>query len=296
MSKAKAPATQARAITNKWVDTNNCNMRGVCPHARYLNAVSHQHAMAILYARWGIAVGALNGKKPFTLPGIQEHGVKDFTTDEALIRRMWQACPHANIGARPCRGLVVLDVDPRNDGHTTWHTTNACMPPEWLPNTLVTGTGSGGWHEWYRLPYQLPVKGHAGQGIDVKTHKGYLVMPGSIHPDTGKEYVCRRWTWPPAQLPKHWIPHVCTIPTPARHTPQRARALRSSAHHGLVEAVAHAVEGQRNSTLHWAACRATEDGLNIEQELFTAAQAAGLADTEIQATLASARTTVMQGV
>ena len=54
-------------------------------------------------------------------------------------------------------------------------------------------------------------------------------------------------------------------------------------------AVAAAVEGQRNQKLFWAACRALEDGLDLEQELTDAARGVGLDDMEIMATLNSAR-------
>ena len=57
-------------------------------------------------------------------------------------------------------------------------------------------------------------------------------------------------------------------------------------------AVAEAGEGQRNRVLFWAACRALEDGVDLEQELTDAAHAIGLDNTEIMATLNSARTTM----
>ena len=209
-STGNAPAGQARALNKKQVgNTVDCTVPGAkCHHAVRLGAVSHQHAMAIVFARWGIAVGALSGKVPVRIPGVLEHGFKDFTTNETLIRHMWERYPSANIGARPPLGCVVLDVDPRNGGDDTWETINSCVPNGVLPDTLTIRTGSGGLHEWYRLPYDLPVRGTAGTGIDLKTHKGYLVMPGSIHPDTGGRYACEHWVWPPAMLPDHWWRHV----------------------------------------------------------------------------------------
>lgn len=291
-AKGNAPAGQARAHTKKWGNTNHCSVPGAkCHHAEHLDAVSHQHAMAIVYARWGIAVGALHGKVPAKLRGVQERGVKDFTTDEARIRQLWERYPSANIGGRPPRGCAVLDVDPRNGGDETWEQVNHCMPAGWLPDTIITRTGSGGVHEWYRLPYDMPVRGEAGEGIDVKTWNGYLVMPGSVHPDTGRPYVCERWVWPPAMLPEHWCKHVYKLPTPARRV-SPLMLVRGKSGDGLVRAVLQAVDGQRNNTLHWAACRAVDDGLDLDAELLDAGRAIGLPDTEIQATLASARATV----
>ncbi|WP_332259297.1 bifunctional DNA primase/polymerase [Corynebacterium ulcerans] len=258
-----------------------------CSHAELLGAVSHQHAMAIVYARWGIAVGALHGKVPVKLRGVLERGVKDFTTDETLIYRMWERYPNANIGGRPPRGCVVLDVDPRNGGAGTWEQINACKPAGWLPNTLTIRTGSGGLHEWYRMPYDLPVRGEAGTGIDIKTHKGYLVMPGSIHPTTGQSYVCERWQWPPTMLSEHWLKHVYKPPRPARRV--SLLTARRGSGKGLVESMVNALDGERNRTLYWAACRAAEDGLDLDRELMEAALSVGLPEVEIRATLASAK-------
>lgn len=291
-----APAGQAGAHTKKWGSTNHCSVPGAqCPHTEHLGAISHQHAMAIVFARWGIAVGALVGKIPVKVRGVLEHGVKDFTTDETRIRSMWERYPNANIGGRPPLGCLVLDVDPRNGGADTWEQVNACTPAEWLPDTLITRTGSGGLHEWYRMPYDLPVRGEAGAGIDVKTHKGYLVMPGSIHPDTGKTYVCERWVWPPAMLPEHWVKHVYRLPSPARRVSPIA-VVNGTVGRGLVETVAGAIDGERNRTLHWAACRAAEDGLDLDAELTDAALSIGLPEVEIRATLASAKNTVVKAV
>lgn len=246
--------------------------------------------MAIVYARWGIAVGALHGKVPVKLRGVQERGVKDFTTDETCIKQLWERYPSANIGGRPPQGCVVLDIDPRNGGDTTWEQVNHDTA---LPATFATLTGSGGAHEWYRLPYALPTKGTAGEGIDVKTHKGYLVMPGSIHPDTGKPYLCEQWVWPPAQLPPQWLKHVYKTISPARRVSPVA-VVNGSAGAGLVRAVLEAMDGRRNNVLHWAACRAVEDGLGLSAELMDAGRAIGLPDTEIKATLASAGVTMKE--
>src|SRR6516225_2394365 len=56
------------------------------------------------------------GKHPRT-----RHGLKDATTDPAVIRAWWAEWPHAN-GAIDCgrSGLFVVDVDPRNGGDVTF--------------------------------------------------------------------------------------------------------------------------------------------------------------------------------
>jgi len=49
------------------------------------------------------------------------HGVKDVTTDEAVIRRWWVRWPDANVAIRtgPESGLFVVDIDTKNDGPET---------------------------------------------------------------------------------------------------------------------------------------------------------------------------------
>jgi hypothetical protein len=58
---------------------------------------------------------------------------------------------------------------------------------------------------------------------------------------------------------------------------------------GLAAFVQAAAQGERNNALYWAACRAHEDSLPIDQ-LQAAAEAAGLPAAEAAKTIASART------
>lgn len=233
------------------------------------------------YALHGFPVGPLHGKIPLT-----SHGMKDFTTDPEQVQRWWAQYPGANIGVRPPVGWVVLDIDPRNGGADTWQQINHGHT---LPATIVTCTGSGGWHWWFRLPYAGDIRGSAGDGVDVKTHRGYLVMPPSIHPDTHGLYRVHQWVQPRLvpQLPV-WLRKHVYRPLPAPVMPRRAGGRPGD---GLVGAVAATVEGQRNQMLFWAACRALKDGLDLEQELTDAARGVGLDDMEIMATLNSARNT-----
>ncbi|MDX2962271.1 bifunctional DNA primase/polymerase [Streptomyces acidiscabies] len=57
---------------------------------------------------------------------------------------------------------------------------------------------------------------------------------------------------------------------------------------GLVHFVLSAHEGQRNTRLFWAACRAYENGLALSGELLEAALRTGLTEREARSTLASA--------
>ncbi|MCQ4205226.1 primase alpha helix C-terminal domain-containing protein, partial [Streptomyces coelicoflavus] len=59
---------------------------------------------------------------------------------------------------------------------------------------------------------------------------------------------------------------------------------------GLVQFVLAAQEGQRNTRLFWAACRAYENGIGpaLLTPLLQAARTTGLTDREARATIASA--------
>ena len=60
--------------------------------------------------------------------------------------------------------------------------------------------------------------------------------------------------------------------------------------------MAESEEGQRNKVLFWAACRAAEDGLNIDRQLIDAGTAAGLPEWEARRAVASAHNKIAGGV
>ena len=240
--------------------------------------MSHKHVEAITWATWGLNVGPLKGKQAFTA-----RGVYGFSSSTAYVDYWWGRYPDANIGAAVPPGHVVVDIDPRNGGDSTW---DALTTGHELPPTLVTRTGSGGRHIWFRLPYARPVRGSAGPGIDLKARGGYLVMPGSIHPDTGRLYRVEQWSFPTAMLPTWLAPHVYR---PAPKPRVIAPILTAGNGDGLVRLVAEAADGNRNRALYWAARRAAADGLDLEDQLHAAALTAGLEDLEARRTIASAR-------
>ena len=127
---------------------------------------------------WAVFPLAPRSKEP--LAG--SNGVRDATRESATVASWAESVPNANIGGA-CDRWLVVDVDPRNGG----------VVPDWLPPTRVhmSGRGDGGCHLIYKLPPGAKVKsGKIAPGVDVKTGAGsYVVLPGSIHPDTGFPYV-----------------------------------------------------------------------------------------------------------
>ena len=199
--------------------------------------------------------------------------------------------PHGRDRARPDEarqvvdvpvGVVALDVDPRNGGRVK----ALRLRPEHA--TLTAQTGSGGWHFYYRVPGPVRGRVHGVDGIDVKAGgTGYLVAPGSIHPDTGKPYRLHRDA-PIAAVPEHiWALIARPTYTPPSAPPQAP----GDRWDGLVRAVTEATEGNRNGTLFWAAARAAADHApaGVYSALAAAAHDIGLGAHEIQQTIRSAQ-------
>ena len=81
-------------------------------------------------------------------------------------------------------GVLVVDVDPRNGGNESLQSLEATYGP--LPKTVRVKTGGGGEHVYFRLPKsvrQWPKE--LAPGIDLKGDGGFVVAPGSTHPDGG---------------------------------------------------------------------------------------------------------------
>ncbi|AWB90306.1 bifunctional DNA primase/polymerase [Salinibacterium hongtaonis] len=245
---------------------------------------------ALRLAAAGWPVLPLRGKIPLTA-----HGVKDATTDPASIERWWPGSAHHNIGARVPHSLLVLDIDPQNGGSLAALTEAVGGD---LPRTLTvhSGRGTGGRHLYFLHPGGQVSSTRLPGGIDVKTERGYCVMPPSLHPATGQPY---RWEHAtPALMPAKLV--ALLRPAECRSRPLSAsragpgQLSKRAAH--LAKTVQDAPEGKRNDLLYWATCQAVRDGHDAMafELLEGAAIVAGLSETEAQRTVASARRTMGQ--
>lgn len=251
--------------------------------------LSQKYAEAISLALWDLLIIPLRGKRPI-VPDWRNKATCNLDTIEAW----WTRWPDANIGCKPRPGIIAVDIDPRHGGDSTWWKLNTRHA---LPKTLVTRTGSGGQHIWFRLPYIAPLNRHAGPGIDIQSEKQCLVMPGSTHPETGRQYECETWHDPNnlPELPAHLHRHIYKRPPRRRKvTPIRRRGGNSLAAK-LIAEVANAQPSVRNDTLNRAAFIATKANLHIEEELASAAACAGLTESEIVSTITSARNGALKG-
>ncbi len=242
---------------------------------------------ALRLAAAGWPVIPLRGKIPVTA-----HGVKDATTDPEQVSRWWPGRANHNIGARVPRSLVVLDIDPQNGGSLDALAEAAGGD---LPRTLTvhSGRGTGGRHLYFLRPEGPLSSTRLPAGIDVKTDRGYCVMPPSLHPDTRQPYRWERAA--PAHLPVALI-ELMRPPSPRRVEPrprQEGGALATRAAY-LARHVENATEGGRNARLFWAACQAIRDGHSDDtlDLLEGAGIVSGLSETEARRTVASARRTM----
>ncbi len=196
-----------------------------------------EHALA--YAAAGWSVFPLRGKVP-AIPsahrpddplygkckggcGRDGHGVLDATTDPEWIRSRWR--PGFNIGGRVPAGIVVIDTDPRHGGEA--NLLEAASAGGDLPGTLTqfSGRGDGGRHRLYRHPGGKLSATRLPDGVDVKTHAGYIVVAPSIHPATGRPY---RWLddrTPVAACPA-WLVKLLREPPKPATAPFKPRVVR----------------------------------------------------------------------
>jgi hypothetical protein len=203
--------------------------------------VSTLGAAALAYAGAGYEVVPLRGKLPLgNCPACEPcspryrphqaadcahelcHGLYAATTNAERVARWWARWPQANIGARIPPSLLVLDVDPRHGGEARLaelEQEHGALPPT---RVSISGRGDGGRHCWFLHPGGIPSATRLGAGLDLKTHNGYVLLPPSRHPTTGRPY---RWADPvvdPTPLPA-WLARLLSPPPAAAPVPASRR-------------------------------------------------------------------------
>jgi len=246
--------------------------------------------------RWALAYATLGWRVFPVVPGEKRPMYRgwqaDATTDQDLIRRWWRRNPAPNIGIVTGAAFVAFDVEAEHlDALRSWMRREGHR----LPDTPIARTGGGGVHILARAPSieggrDLRLEGvHVGE---LKARGGFVVACPSV---TTSAYA---WLVSPLDIavaePPGWLLGLATPNAATRSagpdrealTPSRAVAIA----HGLYRVVAEAREGERNSALFWAACRAAEHGLEpgaIAEILGAAAARVGLPEREARATIAS---------
>ncbi|GAA2957348.1 bifunctional DNA primase/polymerase [Kitasatospora cinereorecta] len=230
--------------------------------------------------------------------GLPGHGVHDATTHPAAVRALFAAAPRATgygiACGRPPHHLIGIDLDidatHGNDSVAALHQL-ALQHLFTIPATVTVITPSGGRHLWLTGPSGIDVPNSAGRlapGIDVRGAGGYLVGPGSVTTHGSYRLAPGTAHLPPAPCPRALL----RLLTPPRrpHHPTGSPSRTGHEGRGLVQFVLAAHEGQRNTRLFWAACRAYENGFGdaLADALTDAAVRTGLSEQEARAAIASA--------
>ena len=199
------------------------------------------------------------GKHPRT-----PSGLKDATTDADVIRRWWEQWPDANIAVRTGAesGIIVLDVDVKNDAKGEESLAQLEQEFGSLPRTRSARTWSGGSHYFFRHP-GVVVKNRTGfrPGLDIRGDGGYvLVAPSAIG---GASY---EWIYPetPIADAPSWLLDLIA---------EESRGHRSE-HFNSLTALNGYSEGQRNDGIFRYACSLRHKNLPYKEAVVLVLKAA----------------------
>jgi Bifunctional DNA primase/polymerase, N-terminal len=230
----------------------------------------------------------IRAKAPLT-----KHGHLRASTDPQQIADWWIRWPHALIGWAIPEHRAVIDMDPRSGG--SWdRISEACKVQALWAKIVWSGRGDGGMHFHYKKPQGIKFSGTRLRklGADLKLGgRGYVILPPSLHPDTGPPYLWDPTSGPwEAEMPQGLIDIITCEPGDYRYSfgLQSQRALE-----GILKRVA-AEANTRNNVLHWGAMRLVEGGYNRHafNALFNAAVSTGLPRGEAEKTIRSAMKTL----
>lgn len=194
----------------------------------------------------------LQGKRPY-LKNWPERASNDPDTLKSWLT------PGKNLGLATGKtsGVSVIDVDPRNGGLSSIHDLQSELGD--LPGTVTCSTGGGGFHLYFR--YESSIKScKPVAGIDFQNDGRMVVMPPSVHPDTGALY---EWKLSPfecdlAALPAAWCQFLSNGKPTQRDIPEALPQLMEGPYS----------EGSRNDSLFKLGCQWRREGLS-DSQLFT---------------------------
>lgn len=140
---------------------------------------------AVEYAEQGYVLIPLKGKKPTS----KNWTKADYTFPDDLPGVLGRG----NFGVVLSAEDLVLDVDPRNfaPNDNPLIRLGKDLDVDFRKSPAVVKTGSGGLHIYFRIPPGLQVTETLPdyKGLEFKSRGRQVVGAGSVHPDTGREYV-----------------------------------------------------------------------------------------------------------
>ena len=150
------------------------------------------------------------------------------TSDPELITEWFTGPYHDHgigIATGPETGFFVLDVDITDT--KAGDETLADLEDQHgrLPETLMSITGSGGWHLLFNYPAGQEIRNDAGRrlgpGLDIRGIGGQIVAPPTIHPN-GNAYQWDEGCQTIADAPQ-WLLELLTTPEPAQPPPSLSK-------------------------------------------------------------------------
>lgn len=220
-------------------------------------------------------------KSPYT-----KNGFHDATTDPTQIKIWWDYKPDALIGFAIPEHLLVIDIDPHNGGSREALESKTGPLPQTL--TAWSGRGNGGHHLYFFSPGGDLTSTKLGVGIDLRAGgRHYVIVPPSIHPDSGLPYRWENWDGPIA-VPPYQLTELLRLDLSG----VRKFVINPDDDYSqLLNWVAETPSGSRNDHTFFAACRLAEKGAldSHEEALVGAAMASGLGEREVRTCIMSAR-------
>jgi hypothetical protein len=235
-------------------------------------------------------------KKP-TCP----HGFQDASADPEIVRKLWSQFPGDLVGVRTGAAslISVVDIDAKHKAARDWYAENRDL----LLPTRAHRTRSGGLHLIFG--HDDGVKCSAGRialGVDVRGEGGYVIWWPAAGLAVLSDAPSAPWPeWISAKLSRRSVEaQAIATSRDVRRVINQSRDLRPTLHRvqGLVRAMIHAREGERNRLLFWAVCRARDmfvaneldrpSAIEVLHALRGAALRAGLPARETERTITSA--------
>lgn len=236
------------------------------------------HALAYAARGWPVFPCKPGRKSPDTV-----HGFLDATTEPAVIRRWWEQQPDANVAiATGSPAVDVLDVDVKPGG-SGFAALNRLKRAGLLSGACaLVRTRSGGLHLYFTGTSQ-PCGKLPRHFLDLRAAGGYVIAPPSFvgADDTGPAGTYELLEERDATGRLDWQAARRVLDPPM---PRAVRAGAGGSLAGLIAFVAGLPEGNRNSGLFWAACRAAEQGADLAELV----AASSLPEPEARRTVASA--------
>lgn len=99
------------------------------------------------------------------------------TNDISQIKKWWFQNPNFNIGIVTGNGLIVIDIDIKNnkDGTIAFN-----QFKDKFPKTMIVQTPTGGYHYYYFVDREIKNKVNLYDGIDIRGDGGYIVGAPSL--------------------------------------------------------------------------------------------------------------------